>query len=399
MRIAYCTITNASDLPKVEVLKKSMERFVPSDDIHILLCERPAVCEDISSITSFKFVSPADIGCDQWLLMAFYYDVAEYKAALKPFLLEKLVKDGYQAVVYFDPNIEIYTSLTKVIHLLNEYEVILTPHVCHPVEEDGKIPAMEEYLRAGQYNLGFIAISDSDNVRSMLSWWQSVLLEKCKLDTGSRYFVDQFWAAAIPSFIDKVYILRDPAYNMAYWNIFQRKLDLVNDAWVTDSGDLQFFNFAGLNQEDLTKVSIHQDRITAPIGSPLYQLLTVYFERIRNQEWAVFCDRIYSFAKYNNGEPITYDERKTFLAMSRADREVIGNPFDANNRPDNVIRIECQKSTAFYNGSDLLVKAEIGRLKEKVNQLEKRNKEIFASLSWRVTSPLRWLHNLLTGTK
>lgn len=394
MKIAYCTIASANYLSRVQTLEKSLHLFHPDADFIVLLCEYPDVCRQVSAETNFQFLSPSDVGCPQWHSMAFYYDITEFNTALKPFLLENLLKDGYQAVIYLDPDIEIYSPLDELSRLLQEYEVLLTPHVCHPVPEDGKSPTMESYLRAGQFNLGFIAVSDSKAVRQILTWWQGVLLEKCLFDANSRFFVDQFWAAAIPSFLDKVFILRDPAYNMAYWNIFQRKLEMVNGKWLADGRELKFFHFSGLTPNDLTKVSIHQNRITASVGSPLHKLLSEYFEKIRHQEWAIFSDRLYSFAKYTNGEPITIDERRTYLSMNMKEREAIGDPFADNSSLKNVIRLQCQIDIDQGKGF-AANKAEI--LNRKVEVLEKKNELLLNSLSWRVTAPLRKLHSFLTG--
>lgn len=396
MRIAYCTIASADDLSRVQVLEQSLRRYHPGVEFHILLCEWPEVCKKVAASAGRQFLSPADIGCADWLSMAFYYDITEYNTALKPFLLETLLTQGYEAVIYLDPDIEVYGNLDDLPRLLRKYDAILTPHVCQPVPDDGKKPTMDQYIRAGQFNLGFIGISGSPEVRELLHWWQCVLVDRCLSDENSRFFVDQFWAAAIPSLLEKTFILRDPAYNMAYWNVFQRKLDYADGKWITDGGELKFFHFSGLSRDNLSQVSVHQNRVTAPVGSPLHKFLTQYFEKIQRQEWASFNDHIYSFARYNNGEPITNDERKAFLSMRRAERDGVGNPFDANGLPKNIVRIQCKPTLERNN--DMSSKR-VNLLNRRVEELEKLNAAMLTSLSWRVTAPLRRLHTLVTGRK
>ncbi len=394
MKIAFCTIASANYLSRVQVLEKSLHAHYPDADLRILLCERPECCREIVAKIGRPVYSPADVSCVDWLQMAFYYDITEYNTALKPFFLETLLKEGYEAIVYFDPDIEVYGDLTFLTRLVTENDVVLTPHVCKPVPTDAKSPVMASYIRAGQFNLGFLGIANSGEVIELLHWWQSVLVEKCIFDVSHQYFVDQFWAAAFPSFSDRVCILRDPAYNMAYWNVFQRKLNCLDEQWVTDSGELKFFRFSGLSRNDLTKVSVHQDRVTAPVGSPLYRLLAGYFDKLQNQEWAEFSDYQYSFAKYANGEPITNEERKAFLGMSREERNALGDPFEANNMPQNIIRVRCH-SEMTQNSSLLASRLEV--LNKNVEMLEKNNALILNSLSWKVTAPLRKIHALLTG--
>ncbi len=46
---------------------------------------------------------------------AFRYDIMEFNTALKPFMFLKLLDSGFARVLYFDPDIEIYSRLEQVI--------------------------------------------------------------------------------------------------------------------------------------------------------------------------------------------------------------------------------------------------------------------------------------------
>lgn len=336
MKVAYCTIASANYLSRVHVLETSLKQYNPGATLEILLCEWPHICKEISEKTGRPFYSPAEIGCEDWLHMAFYYDITEYNTALKPFFLETLIKKGYEAVFYFDPDIEVFGSFKEMESLIPRYDVVLTPHVCKPFPDDNRTPLIESYIRAGQFNLGYVGVSGSSESLELLKWWQSVCIEKCIFHHAHKFFVDQFWAAIFPSFIEKAYILRDPQYNVAYWNIFQRNLELKDGKWLVDGGELKFFHFSGLHKKDLTKVSVHQNRVTAPEGSDLYRILSGYLQKIKKQEWAMFDSHPYSFATYTNGEEISGEERKNFLYMSALERKTVPNPFD---RPDVITKI------------------------------------------------------------
>ena len=327
-KIAYCTIASANYLARVEVLRASLLNHNPGAEFHILLCEAPEVCNRISAEVEVPFLAPDHV-CAQWRDMAFYYNITEYNTALKPFLIEFLYERGYSAVVYIDPDIEIFSSLQTVEKLLEEYDLILTPHVCKPMSMDGLRPGIDDIVRAGQFNLGFIALADSKESREALKWWQGVCLEYCVFDTQHRYFVDQFWADILPSFIQRFYCLRDPGYNMAYWNIFQRELSCENGKWMADAEPLRFFHFSGLAKDDLTLVSIHQNRVTAPVGSPLHTLLSAYFDRLRKAIWSRYDSVPYSFRVYSTGEMISPRERRKFLYLGAGKRNSVGDPFAA----------------------------------------------------------------------
>lgn len=346
MKVAYCTIGCANYLSRIEVLEGSLKRYNPDAEFHILLCEHPDICKDISRRTGRSFYSPQDIGCDDWFQMAFYYDIIEYNTALKPFFIDRLIQEGFESVFYFDPDIEIFSSLESMEKLIPMFDLVLTPHICHPLPDDNKTPRVEDIIRAGQFNLGYIGITSSIDAKRLLKWWQGVCIDRCLFYHDHRYFVDQFWADIFPSFVEKTYILRDPAYNMAYWNISQRELKYKEGKWITDSGELKFFHFSGLAKNDLTQISVYQNRATAPQGSELYTLLLQYFEKLNKTKWSMFDNNPYSFARYSNGEPIPHADRKLLRLMNPVERREISNPFENQNLFKSIFKINLSSPTS-----------------------------------------------------
>lgn len=327
MSVVYCTIASANYLPRVKVLADSLAAHQPGAALHILLCEWPERGQELSAQTGCKFLSPADV-CADWQHMAFSYDVTEFNTALKPFLLAYLLERHADAVFYLDPDIEIFGSLDRIEQLATQHALILTPHVCEPVAMDGLKPGMDDIIRLGQFNLGFIGLRRHAEVASALRWWQEVCIDYCVTDPQRGYFVDQFWAAVLPSFIQDFYCLREPEYNAAYWNIFQRPLERTGDGWLCGGHPLKFFHFSGLPRHDLTLVSRYQNRIQAKPGSALHRLLTGYARRIEDNAWSRFAGETYSFSRFNDGREIGIGERRAFLALPRGQRQQTAAPFD-----------------------------------------------------------------------
>ena len=77
---------------------------------------------------------------------------------------------------------------------------------------------------SGAYNLGFIAVAPRDDVIALLAWWHERLAVDCIIDHATGYFVDQRWMDLAPGFVSDLHILRDPGYNVAYWNLSSRRL-------------------------------------------------------------------------------------------------------------------------------------------------------------------------------
>lgn len=348
-RMAYCTIASANYLARVQVFVDSLKHCQPDADIFVLMCESEEVCRRIREETGFAFLSPAEVCPRDWQIMAFQYDIIEMNTALKPFLLDALLDRGYAGAFYFDPDIAVYSGLAELETALACHDVVLTPHACHPVPDDGCTPAMADYLRAGQFNLGFVGIAGSANGRAMLDWWKQVCIDRCIFDPGYRFFVDQFWAAAFASFAERLCVLRHPGANVAYWNLFQREVAKAQDnTWRVDGQPLLFFHFSGLSTEDLSKVSRYQNRVSAPPGSALYQLLKSYVDAMGRQGWKVYSGEPYSFACFADGEAISPASRRNYLLLSSLDKQRLGDPFHARRQIQGIVRVSMHGTQRSY---------------------------------------------------
>jgi len=323
----YCTIASANYMPQIMALKESLLRHNPGARFEILLCEHPAVVRELSAELHQEFYRPDNIGCPDWLHMAFYYDCMEYNTALKPFFLQQLFAEGADRVVYIDPDIAVYGSMAELEKLLDEHPLVLTPHICRPLEDDGLRPPLTQIHVVGQFNLGFGAFRRTPEVEEVLRWWANRCLRDCISDLPAGIFVDQSWAAFFVSFVPDAKVLRSEAYNMAYWNVFQRSLWRDGDTWMTNDGPLVFFHYSGFTKNEIELVSRHQNRVRAEPGTPLHTLLSSYAELMVNSPYKSLEKFPYSFARFRDNSPITQVLRRRFRAMSDVERRLITNPF------------------------------------------------------------------------
>ena len=97
----------------------------------------------------------------------FKYTILELNTAAKPYFLSHLFdKHGVQKLIYLDPDILIFRSLSHVVELLDNNSIILTPHLTVPIEDNYRLNELD-ILLAGVYNLGFIAISQNPTTRQL----------------------------------------------------------------------------------------------------------------------------------------------------------------------------------------------------------------------------------------
>jgi hypothetical protein len=71
------------------------------------------------------------------------------------------------------------------------------PHLFAPID-DGAVPTELDILRAGAYNLGFIALRANAESRRLIKWWQEKLIDHCYVDLNRGLFTDQRWLDLIP---------------------------------------------------------------------------------------------------------------------------------------------------------------------------------------------------------
>ena len=56
-----------------------------------------------------------------------------------------------------------------------------------------------------------------------LDWWWQRTRREALVDVARMMFTDQRWVDFVPSFFDH-HILKDPGYNVAYWNLHGREV-------------------------------------------------------------------------------------------------------------------------------------------------------------------------------
>ncbi|OGP12528.1 MAG: hypothetical protein A2052_00020 [Deltaproteobacteria bacterium GWA2_54_12] len=326
--LAVCTIISKNYLPYARVLIDSFLRH-NKGEAFVLLVDRVDGCFDPSA-ENFTLIEIEDLGehIPEFKRFCFQYTLLELNTAVKPYFMEYLFKKyGLEKLAYFDPDILITGNLNELSGLLDSNDVVLTPHLTAPIEDDLK-PGDLEILQTGAYNLGFIGLSAGQVSEKLLSWWQRRLHDNCIVAFEKGLFVDQRWIDLVPGFFDSVHILREPGYNVAYWNYHCRSVSSEGDKFFVNGKPSCFFHFSGFDPENPEPVSKYQNRYTIDSLPGMKSLFSLYSGLVQERGWAFTKKWPYAFAKFDNGVRIPSFARRLYLDMGKKG-EQFGNPFSA----------------------------------------------------------------------
>lgn len=314
----FYTSINNNYLPKARVLAKSLKKYCPHSKFSIVLADDVPENIDISKEYFDEIICIEDLGIpvknlNLWVYM---HTVVELCTAIKGQALVKFLEDGSDKVVYLDPDIAVFDDLSDLENLLDQYDVVVTPHQTIPETEKQDVINNEICsLKHGIYNFGFYAVKNSENGLKYARWWRDRLVDFCYDDIPNGLFTDQRWGDLAPAMFDGVYIWKDPGCNVSTWNLTKRNIIKKSEIYYVNGSKLKFYHFSGFDS-GAQKIMLDLYGKNNPC---LYELRQWYIDE-QNQEGQRVYGIGYGKSKYNyydNGEEIPKDARK--LMRSRLD--------------------------------------------------------------------------------
>ncbi len=320
-----CTIVSKNYLSYARVLARSFLDHHPGGRFFVLLVDRLDGYFDPAD-EPFELIELEALGnLPDVKALLFKYTVLEANTAVKPFLLEHLfAREDLERLIYLDPDILVLRALDHLRDVLDRNAIALTPHLTAPIEDD-RHPDELAILRSGAYNLGFIGLARRDPVDRFLKWWQHRVLDRCVVRVEEGLFVDQKWIDLVPGFYPDVGIIHHPGYNVAYWNLHCRRVE-IGDQVRVNGEPLAFFHFSGVEPDRPESVSRHQNRFRLGDLGDLRQLFDRYIGLLRDAGMAETRRWPYAFASFDNGVAIPNVVREQYLSLGEG-RSRFGDPF------------------------------------------------------------------------
>jgi hypothetical protein len=323
MNRTACTIVSLNYLPYARTLCKSFLQVHPDWHFYVLLVDRLPTNFYLPD-QDFELELVEDIGIPVFDSVAFKYDILELNTNVKPTMLKRLFARGMDQVVYLDPDIFVYRELTPVIKALEDYSIVLTPHLVSPVKNQGQSELAR--LEKGIFNLGFIALRRSQQAMDFLTWWEERCLNLAFDDYHASMFVDQKWIDLAPSFFDSIIVLKHQGCNIAYWNLSERHLSRRDDEYVVNGIDpLIFFHFSGISKNKDERISKNAETLTLTTYPQLGPLFEDYRALLIQHDLPDSIAGDYAFGTFDNGQRINRLTRRLYAV--NLDRFANENPF------------------------------------------------------------------------
>ncbi len=282
------TICSNNYLGRAKVVADTFLQHHPDFDFTIFLVDHRSDKVDYNFFSNASVVDIETI-CPYVNDLSLKYNIIELNTAVKPAAFLYLAKKGYSTIIYLDPDLKIYDRFTEVEEALLTNNIVATPHFGSPID-DGKFPSEIDFALFGLYNLGFLAVKNTPETVRFLEWWHERLMKYCYTHIEKGMFTDQIWINYAPLFFDGFYILKHKGYNIANWNLYERRLSIENDiVFVNNTEKLKFFHYSHYVFSDPYRISKSQNRHTIEEFPVLKELITEYQAMLienRNAEYS-----------------------------------------------------------------------------------------------------------------
>ena len=309
-KIAFTSITN-NYLPKARALAHSVKRHAPDVSFVLMLAEDVNESVLRPDDPFDRILTVDELGLPDLKPWLFMHTVVEVCTAVKGHAIARLLDNGEDtAVLYFDPDMVLYSPPDALFANFEEASVLLTPHTTEPESTlEGILDNEISPLRYGVYNLGFLGVRNTPAGMKFARWWEARLHDFCYDDIDMGIFTDQRWVDLGPALFDGVRVLRDPGYNVATWNLTHRRVTgSLEEGLQVNGRPLVFYHFSGFDS-GAQEVMLEKYGKASPVLKDLRRwYIAECLRHGQNEVGALPWD----YSRFDNGQPITNAQRKLY---------------------------------------------------------------------------------------
>ncbi|MEG6548838.1 hypothetical protein V6C53_01200 [Desulfocurvibacter africanus] len=307
MKVAF-TICSNNYLAQAKTMCDSLLSHNGDYVTVICLCDTFHPKIDYSSFAPHKVIEAASLNIPCFENMASRYGIIELNTSIKPYAFSYLFDNYPDAgiVLYFDPDIGITAPLKPIEADLEHASILLTPHILFPMDFDGLEPTENLFTQYGVFNLGFLGLKRGKDACELLRWWEKRMENNCYIRLSEGIFVDQLPMNYAPIFFDNVLIAKNPGYNVAPWNLHERRISGSNGSYrVNGNWPLIFYHFSSFKAHNhISNPAQAYSRGVIQKDSAAYELYERYSETVQANGYEMLSRIPYSLTKKEATVPL-----------------------------------------------------------------------------------------------
>lgn len=307
------TVCTRDHLHFAKVLAASVRAHHPELPVVVVLTDGREP-EDVG-VADVVTVPAGDLGVDRLPYLALKYSATDLCCALKPAAVQYAARElGFDRVVYLDADIRLYARMDALLAALDHADVVAVPHTLAPLPNPERLwerPSLGDLAYAGVLNAGLFGMTMAPGSERFLAQWEQLVTREGAFLTSQGGQMEQNAFNWVVAFADRVHILRDPAYDVAYWNLHDRSVRWTGldggSGWLVDGRPLVAFHFSGFSPFDPTTLSRHQNRYSLHYMPSLARLYEEYADALIAAGAAEYTERGYGYDRFPSG--IRIDKR------------------------------------------------------------------------------------------
>jgi hypothetical protein len=319
------TIVSKRHLALARATATSFLRHNPDVPFCTLLTDEVQGCFDPARET-FRTLLLDKLPVDEPLRFRFQYTEEELSYAATPYLIDHLLDEGFDGVVFLKQETLVLDALGEVFEKLSRHSVLLTPHFLEPPGGERALEWEINVLLAGIFNGGFVAFSNCEEARRVLAWWKQKTRRNCFRAVEAGIHFEQRWLDFVPSLAPACHVLRDPGMNVAHWNLPERRIRACDGRITADGVPCRVFRFSGYDYETPHMVTRYNPHMTVESTGEAAAVFSLYRSMLDAGGYSETSGWPYAYACFDNGRPITDAMRRLYHDLNDEVRR-FGDPF------------------------------------------------------------------------
>lgn len=234
------SICNSNYIRETDILFESLKKYLKIDFKFIVVNvdkEFEVIHSNYEIIDTTSIFNNHEVD----IFLRSKYNLTEYATSIKPKCFNYFFEMGFNDVIYFDPDIELFNNLEYLKESdFSYYDLFLTSHRTSPCSINSFLTDID-ILQTGTFNFGFLHLRSNSKTHNLVKWWFKLCQDYSFMDLNSGFFTDQLFGNLFISYFKlNINRLDNSKYNIAYWNIDELEF--------FDVSSISFIHFSKVNR-------------------------------------------------------------------------------------------------------------------------------------------------------